>query len=74
MQIEKLLTFIAQTIKDREKRLKNFLLPLKYLLQYVEESGLQDLLKMELPQEEEYATFLKIDMGKRIHISLLGMR
>ena len=64
-QIENLLTFIVKTIKDREKRLNNYLLPLKYLLQYVEESGLQDLLKMELSQEEEYAAFWKAGMGKR---------
>lgn len=64
LQIENLLTFIVKTIKDREKRLNNYLLPLKYLLQYAEESGLQDLLKMELSQEEEYAAFLKAGMGK----------
>ena len=40
------------------------MLPLKYLLQYAEESGLQDLLKMELSQEEEYTAFLKASMGK----------
>lgn len=64
LQIESLLTFIVKTIKDREERLNNYLLPLKYLLQYTEESGLQDLLKMELSQEEEYAAFLKASMGK----------
>lgn len=64
LQIENLLTFILKTIKDREKRLKNYLLPLKYLMQYAEESGLQDLLKMELSQEEEYTAFLKAGMGK----------
>lgn len=32
LQIENLLTFIVKTIKDREKRLNNYLLPLKYLL------------------------------------------
>ena len=64
LQIENLLTFIVKTIKDREKRLNNYLLPLKYLLQYAEESGLQDLLKMETLQEEEYAAFLKAGMGK----------
>lgn len=64
LQIEKLLTFIVKTIKDREIRLNNYLLPLKYLLQYAEESGLQDLLKMELSQEEEYTAFLKASMGK----------
>ena len=64
LQIESLLTFIVKTIKDREKRLNNYLLPLKYLLQYAEESGLQDLLKMELAQEEEYTAFLKASMGK----------
>ena len=65
LQIEYLLTFIVKTIKDREERLNNYLLPLKYLLQYAEESGLQELLKMELSQEEEYAAFLKASMGKR---------
>lgn len=64
LQIESLLTFIVKTIKDREKRLNNYLLPLKYLLQYAEESGLHDLLKMELSQEEEYTAFLKAGMGK----------
>ena len=66
LQIENLLTFILKTIKDREKRLKNYLLPLKYLMQYAEESGLQDLLKMELSQEEEYTAFLKAGMGKKL--------
>ncbi len=64
LQIENLLTYTLKTIKDREKRLNNYLLPLKYLLQYAEESGLQDLLKMEKLQEEEYAAFLKAGMGK----------
>ncbi len=64
LQIESLLTFIVKTIKDREKRRNNYLLPLKYLLQYAEESGLQDLLKMELSQEENYTAFLKASMGK----------
>lgn len=32
--------------------------------QYAEESGLQDLLKMEISQEEEYTAFLKAGMGK----------
>ena len=53
LQIETLLKVIVKTIKDREKRLNDYLLPLKYLLQYVEESGLQDLLKMELIRENE---------------------
>ena len=34
LQIENLLTFIVKTIKDREERLNNYLLPLKYLMQY----------------------------------------
>lgn len=64
LQIENLLTFIVKTIKDREKRLNNYLLPLKYLLQYAEESGLQNLLKMELSQEEEYSALLKAGKEK----------
>ena len=64
LQIEILLTCIVKTIKDREKRLNNYLLPLKYLLQYAEESELRDLLKMEISQEEEYTAFLKNSMGK----------
>lgn len=64
LQIENLLMYILKTIKDREKRLNYYLLPLKYLLQYAEESGLQDLLKMELLQEKEYTVFLKASMGK----------
>ena len=64
LQIEILLTCIVKTIKDREKRLNNYLLPLKYLLQYAEESELQDLLKMEISREEEYTAFLKNSMGK----------
>ena len=39
LQIENLLMYILKTIKDREKRLNYYLLPLKYLLQYAEESG-----------------------------------
>ena len=64
LQIEILLTFIVKTIKNREECLNNYLLPLKYLLQYAEKSGLLDLLKMELSQEEEYAAFLKAGMGR----------
>lgn len=64
LQIESLLTFIVKTIKDKEKRLNNYLLPLKYLMRYTEGSGLQDLLKMELSQEEEYTAFLKACVGK----------
>jgi len=64
LQIENLLTFIVKMIKDREERLNNYLLPLKYLMQYAEESGLQDLLKMELSQEEDYTAILKAGKGK----------
>ena len=64
LQIESLLTFIVKMIKDREERLNNYLLPLKYLLQFAEESRLQDLLKMEISQEEEYTAFLKACVEK----------
>ena len=64
LQIETLLTCIAKTIRDREERLNKYLFPLKYLFQYVEKSGLQDILKMEISQEEDYTAFLKANMGK----------
>lgn len=35
------------------------MLPLKYLLCYAENSGLQDILKMEMAQEEEFASLLR---------------
>ena len=68
LQIENLLTFIVKTIKDREERLNNYLLPLKYLLQFAEESRLQDLLKMEISQEEEYTAFLKACVEKTVEV------
>lgn len=64
LQIENLLKVIVKTIKDREKRLNNYLLPLHYLLQYAGESELQDLLKMEISQEEGYIVFWETSMGK----------
>lgn len=56
LQIEQLLNHAVKTIKDKEERRNRYLLPLKYLFCYAENSGLQDILKMEMAQEEEFAS------------------
>lgn len=64
LQIEQLLNHIVKIVKNKEKRRNRYLLLLKYLFCYAESSGLQDILKMELDQEKEFASFLKTKTGK----------
>lgn len=51
-------------MKNKEERRNRYLLPLKYLLCYVENSGLQDILKMDADQEAEFALLLRKQMGE----------
>ena len=64
LQIEQLLNYIVETVKNKEERRNRYLLPLKYLLCYVKNSGLQDILKMEADQEVEIALMLGKQMGE----------
>ncbi len=59
LQIGLLFNYIVRSVKNREERQTKYLLPLKYLLCYVENSELQDILKMEADQEEEFSSLLK---------------
>lgn len=63
LQIERLLKYAVKIIKNKEERRKRYLLPLKYLFCYAENSGLQDILKMEADQESEIALLLRKQMG-----------
>ncbi|MCA5580789.1 DUF6262 family protein [Enterocloster clostridioformis] len=58
-----MLNYVVKTVKDKEGRRNRYLLLLKYLLCYAESSGLQDILKMETTQEEEFASLLRKQMG-----------
>ena len=64
LQIERLLKYAVKIIKNKEERRKRYLLPLKYLFCYAENSGLQDILKMEAAQEAEVALLLRKQMGE----------
>ncbi|WP_303620519.1 hypothetical protein [Hungatella hathewayi] len=44
VQIEFLLNYIVKNIKNREERRNQYMLPLKFLLQYAEETKISDLL------------------------------
>lgn len=59
LQIELLLNYIVKSVKNREEKRTRYLLPLKYLFCYAENSGLQDILKMEAAQQEEFASLLR---------------
>ncbi len=63
-QIDLLLNYIIKSVKNKEERRNRYLLPLKYLLCYVENSGLQDILKMDAAQEAEFALLLRKQMGE----------
>lgn len=63
-QIELLLNYVVKVIKNEEERQNRYLIPLKCLFCYVENSGLQNILKMETVQEREYASLLNKQMGK----------
>ena len=64
LQIELLLNYVAKTVKNKEVRQNRYLTPLKCLLCYAKNSGLQNILKMEMDQEKEYTLLLKKQMGK----------
>ena len=64
LQIDLLLNYIVKAVKNKEQRRNRYLLPLKYLLCYVENSGLQDILKMDAAQEAEFALLLRKQMGE----------
>lgn len=63
-QLKWLLNDIVKKIKNKEKRRNNYLLPLKYLLQYAEETNISNLMFMEKEQEQEYSVLLKSEIGK----------
>lgn len=63
-QIELLLNYVVKVVKNEEERQNRYLIPLKCLLCYAKNSGLQDILKMETAQEREYTSLLKKQMGK----------
>lgn len=64
VQMEFLLNHIVKNIKNREERRNQYLLPLKFLLQYAEEAKTYDLLQMENHHEQEYTFLLKTQTGK----------
>ena len=61
LQIEWLLNYAVKTIKNKEERRNRYLLPLKYLFCYAENSGLQHILKME-EQEKAITTINTISI------------
>lgn len=63
-QIKLLLSYIDKTVKNKEEKRNRYLLPLKYLFCYAEKSGLQDILKMEMAQEEEFASLLRMQIAE----------
>ena len=64
LQIELLLNYVVKSVKNKEERRNKYLFPLKYLLCYVKNSGLQDILKMDADQEAEIALMLRNQMGE----------
>ena len=62
LQIKLLLSYVNTTVKNEEERRNRYLLPLKYLFCYAENSGIQDILKMEMAQEEEFASQLRMQI------------
>ena len=58
LQIELLLSYIVELVKNKEERGN------RYLLCYAENSGLQDILKMEAVQEEEFSSLLRRQIEK----------
>lgn len=64
VQIEFLLNHIVKNIKNREERRNQYLLPLKFLLQYAEETKISDFLRMEKHYEQEYASQLMTQTRK----------
>lgn len=64
LQMELLLNYIVKSVKNREERRTRYLLPLKYLVCYAENSGLQDILGMDATQEKKFASLLRKHIGK----------
>ncbi len=64
LQIEQLLNHAVKTIKDKEERRNRYLFPLKYLFCYAENSDLQDILKIEADEEEEFTSFLRMQIAE----------
>ncbi len=64
LQMELLLNYIVKSVKNREERRTRYLLPLKYLVCYAENSGLQDILGMDATQEKKFASLLRKQIGK----------
>ncbi len=64
LQIELLSNYIVKSVKNKEERRNRYLLLLKYLLCYAENSGFNDILKMEAAQEEEFALMLRKRIGE----------
>lgn len=64
LQIELLLNYIIRLVKNREERQSRYLLPLKCLLCYAENSRLQDILRMDAAQEKEFASILRKQVGE----------
>lgn len=64
LQIDLLLNYVVKSVKNKEERRNRYLLPLKYLLCYVKNSALQDILKMDAAQEAEIALLLRKQMGE----------
>lgn len=68
LQIDLFLNYIVKSVKNKEERQNRYLLPLKYLLCYVKNSGLQDILKMDVDQEAEIALMLRKQMGEWFYV------
>lgn len=64
LQIDWLLNHAINTIKDEEERQYRYLFPLKYLICYAANSGLQDILKMDIAQEEEFVSLLRMQIAE----------
>ena len=64
LQIDLLLNYIVKAVKNKEQRRNRYLLPLKYLFCYAKNSGLQDILKVEADEEEEFNSLLRIQIAE----------
>lgn len=59
LQIEQLLYYIIKMVRNTEERRNGYLLTLKYLFCYAENSGLQNILRMDKTQEKEFVSLLR---------------
>lgn len=64
LQIKLLLSYVDKTVKNKEEKRNRYLLPLKYLFCYAENSGLQDIFKMDMAQEEEFTSLLRMQIAE----------